>query len=126
LSGLSPTIAVTTGDPAGIGPDICLRLLDDARAPHFGARIVVLADRSLLAERSAALNLTVSLRDWNPSLPAQPGTLDVLHLPLSAAARPGCLDPANAPYVLALLDRALAGCQVENLPRWSLRRCTRG
>jgi 4-hydroxythreonine-4-phosphate dehydrogenase len=110
LSGLSPTIAVTTGDPAGIGPDICLRLLDDARAPRFGARIVVLADRSLLAERSAALNLTVSLRDWNPSLPAQPGTLDVLHLPLSAAARPGCLDPANAPYVLALLDRALAGC----------------
>ena len=111
MSGLSPTIAVTTGDPAGIGPDICLRILDDARAPRFGARIVVLADRSLLAERSAALNLTVSLRDWNPSLPAQPGTLDVLHLPLSAAARPGCLDPANAPYVLALLDRALAGCQ---------------
>ncbi|HOG03489.1 MAG TPA: 4-hydroxythreonine-4-phosphate dehydrogenase PdxA, partial [Accumulibacter sp.] len=47
-----PTIAVTTGDPAGIGPDICLRLLDDASAPRFGARIVVLADRSLLAERA--------------------------------------------------------------------------
>ena len=111
MSGLLPTIAVTTGDPAGIGPDICLRLLDDASAPRFGARIVVLADRSLLAERAAALNLTGSLRDWNSSLPAQPGTLDVLHLPLPAVARPGCLDPANAPYVLALLDRALAGCR---------------
>jgi 4-hydroxythreonine-4-phosphate dehydrogenase len=114
------------GDPAGIGPDICLRLLDDARAPRFGARIVVLADRSLLAERAAALNLPGSLRDWNPSLPAQPGTLDVLHLPLAAAARPGCLDPANAPYVLALLDRAWPVAKVENLPRWSRRRCTRG
>lgn len=104
-----PVIAITAGEPAGIGADICLRLPDRAR--QAGARIVVLADRSLLAARAAALHLSVGLRDWNPLLPPQAGMLDVLHLPLSAQVAAGRLDPANAPYVLALLDRALAGCQ---------------
>jgi 4-hydroxythreonine-4-phosphate dehydrogenase len=50
-------------------------------------------------------------------LPPQPGTLDVLHLPLAARAFPGRLDPANARQVLALLDRALAGCQSRRIRR---------
>ncbi|MCB1932147.1 MAG: 4-hydroxythreonine-4-phosphate dehydrogenase PdxA [Candidatus Accumulibacter sp.] len=107
----SSVIAVTSGEPAGVGPEICLRLVGDARAANFPARIVVLADRSLLAERAAVLRWPGTLRDWQPALPAQPGTLDVLHLPLAAAAVPGRLDPVNSHYVLALLDRALAGCQ---------------
>lgn len=109
LTGL-PTIAVTTGEPAGIGPEICLRLADRSLAARLPARIVVLADRSLLAERAAALQLPVLLRDWQPALPPQAGTLEVLHLPLRVSAQPGRLEPANSPYVLALLDRALAGC----------------
>ncbi|EXI76760.1 MAG TPA: 4-hydroxythreonine-4-phosphate dehydrogenase PdxA [Candidatus Accumulibacter phosphatis] len=106
-----PVIAVTVGEPAGIGPDICLRLPDRARQAPFAARIVVLADRFLLAERAAMLRLPVSLRDWDASLPPRADTLDVLHLPLAVAACAGRLDPANARQVLALLDRALAGCQ---------------
>ncbi len=106
-----PVIAVTAGEPAGIGPEICLRLLDRSRENAFPARIVVLADRSLLAERASMLQLPATLRDWNPALPPQAGTLDVLHLPLAARAEPGRLDRTNAPYVLALLGRALAGCQ---------------
>jgi len=106
-----PAIAVTVGEPAGVGPEICLRLLERARQAPFGARIVVLADRSLLAERAAALHLSIRLRAWDPSLPPQADTLDVLHLPLAAHALAGRLDPANAQQVLALLDRALAGCQ---------------
>lgn len=107
----SPVIAVTSGEPAGVGPEICLRLLDYAREARVPARIVVLADRSLLAERAAALNWPGTLRDWQPALSPQAGTLDVLHLPLAAVATPGRLDPANSSYVLALLDRALSGCQ---------------
>ncbi|MBN8452441.1 4-hydroxythreonine-4-phosphate dehydrogenase PdxA [Accumulibacter sp.] len=106
-----PVIAVTVGEPAGIGPDICLRLLDRARQAPFSAHVVVLADRFLLAERAALLQLPVSLRDWDASLPPRAGTLDVLHLPLAVPACAGRLDPANAPQVLALLDRALAGCR---------------
>ena len=108
--GFLPAIAVTAGEPAGVGPEICLRLLERARQRPFPARIVVLADRSLLAARAAALDLPDRLRDWDPSLPPRAGTLDVLHLPLAAEVHPGRLAPANSPYVLALLDRALAGC----------------
>jgi len=105
-----PVLAVTAGEPAGVGPEICLRLLERARERPFPARIVILADRSLLAARAELLNLPGDLRDWDPSLPPQAGTLEILHLPLAIDAHPGRLAPANSPYVLALLDRALAGC----------------
>ncbi|WP_300454626.1 4-hydroxythreonine-4-phosphate dehydrogenase PdxA [Accumulibacter sp.] len=106
-----PVIAVTAGEPAGVGPELCLRLLDLPRNRWPGARIVVLADRSLLAQIAAELRLPVVFRDWDPALPPEAGTLDILHRPLVTKARPGLLDRANAPYVLDLLDRALAGCR---------------
>lgn len=103
-----PAIAVTSGEPAGIGPELCLRLA----GRRFDARLVVLGDRELLAARAAALGLNVRLRDWTPEADAPaPDVLDVLHLPLAQPAQAGRLDPANAPYVLELLDRALAGCR---------------
>ena len=105
-----PVIAVTAGEPAGVGPEICLRLADVSCAPRR-ARVVVLADRSLLAARAAVLGSSVAIRDWDREQPPQAGVLDVLHLPLVVRANPGRLDPANSTYVLALLDRALAGCR---------------
>ncbi|MCL2523304.1 MAG: 4-hydroxythreonine-4-phosphate dehydrogenase PdxA [Betaproteobacteria bacterium] len=104
---MKPLLAVTSGEPAGIGPELCLRLLESTAA----AQPVLLADRTLLQERAAALGLDVPLRDYQPGQAAQAGVLDVLHLPLVRPAVPGRLDAANAPYVLALLDRALAGCR---------------
>ncbi|MFB0937123.1 MAG: 4-hydroxythreonine-4-phosphate dehydrogenase PdxA [Propionivibrio sp.] len=109
-----PVIAVTSGEPAGIGPELCLRLAEqtgrgDAAAKI--ARIVVLGDRAMIAERAAMLHARVGLRDWNPDSAPQAGTLDILHLPLATMSVPGRLDPANSPYALRLLDRALAGCQ---------------
>ncbi|HQO28175.1 MAG TPA: 4-hydroxythreonine-4-phosphate dehydrogenase PdxA [Accumulibacter sp.] len=105
-----PLIAVTSGEPAGVGPEICLRLAERASITR-GVQPVLLADRTLLAERAAALRWPVKLRDWQPGRGPEAGTLDVLHLPLAAPSAAGQLDPANAAYVLALLDRALAGCQ---------------
>ncbi len=102
-----PVIALTSGEPAGVGPELCLRLAEH----RFPARLVVLADRLLQAGRAAQLGVEASLRDWNPALPAVPGTLDVLHTPLAGRSLAGRLDPRNSPYVLALLDRALAGCR---------------
>lgn len=101
-------IAVTSGEPAGIGPELCLRLLGRATG---GAQLVLIADRTLLAERAPAAGFCGRLRDWSPGLPPLAGTLDVLHVPLARTAQAGRLDPANSRYVLQLLDRAVDGCQ---------------
>ncbi|KAB2920052.1 MAG: 4-hydroxythreonine-4-phosphate dehydrogenase PdxA [Dechloromonas sp.] len=102
-----PLIAVTSGEPAGIGPELCLRLLEQPLA----AQPVILADRTLLQQRAASLGWPTRLRDYRPGQAAQEGVLDVLHVPLAAPVTAGRLDPANGAYVLALLDRALAGCR---------------
>lgn len=107
----APVIAVTSGEPAGIGPELCLRLAEPAVQQRFAARLVVLGDRELLAARARLLGLPIEVHDWQAGAPAQPGTLDVLHLAADAASFPGRLDPANSRYVLRLLDRALDGCR---------------
>jgi 4-hydroxythreonine-4-phosphate dehydrogenase len=85
-----PRIAVTTGEPAGVGPELCAGLLDR----EWDCDLVLIGDRSLL-ERCAGR-----------SLPAPA----IEHRPLDAPCVPGQLDPANARYVLGLLDAALDGC----------------
>lgn len=97
-------IAVTSGEPAGIGPDICLAL---ARHPA-SARVVILGDREMLENRSRQLGLYVKLRD--PEAEPTPDSLACLHVPLAAPCRAGALDPRNGRYVIEMLDRAAAGC----------------
>jgi 4-hydroxythreonine-4-phosphate dehydrogenase len=103
-------LAVTSGEPAGIGPEICLQLANQADFAG-DAHPVILADRDLLAERARLSGLSVTLRDYAPDNIKQTSVLDVLHIPLAVPSQPGKLDPANSAYVLALLDRALSGCQ---------------
>jgi len=86
----TPTIAVTTGEPAGIGPELAAALLGEP----WPARIVLVGDRDLLAHRAG--------------LPVAEANL--LHVPLAVPSMPGRLETANARYVLALLDAALEGC----------------
>jgi 4-hydroxythreonine-4-phosphate dehydrogenase len=105
MAGL-PVIAITTGEPAGIGPELCLQLA----AQRFPARLVLLADRKLLAARAAAVGWSGALPDYVPDTLPTAG-LEVLHSPLARSSQAGQLDPENASYVLALLDRALAGCR---------------
>jgi 4-hydroxythreonine-4-phosphate dehydrogenase len=99
-----PVIAVTSGEPAGIGPELCLQLAEQ----NFPARLVVLADRGLLAEREALCGRDGRLREYSPG--SRKAGVELLHLPLAAPSVAGRLDVTNAGYVLALLDRALAGC----------------
>ena len=100
-----PVIAVTSGEPAGIGPDICLALA----LKKFAARIVVLGDRQMLEGRARQLGLRVRLRD--PSESSTPGSIACLHIPLASTCRAGTLDRRNSPYVISLLDRAITGCK---------------
>ncbi len=106
-----PIIAVTSGEPAGVGPELCMRLIDFVAGKNPPARLLVLADRQLMVERASALGFAGMLRDWTPDLSPAQGVLDVLHQPLSSPSTPGRLDASNAHYVLNLLDRALAGCR---------------
>jgi 4-hydroxythreonine-4-phosphate dehydrogenase len=80
--------------------------------------LVCLGDRTLLEERANKLALALRLRSYAPAAGSArtahtPGELPVLHLPLAAASVPGRADPANARYVLALLDRAIDGALAE-------------
>ena len=103
-----PLLAVTAGEPAGIGPDLVLQLADHSD----GARRVIIADLSLLQQRAAQLGLTaLRFQPYQTGQAAAPaGVLEVLHVPLAAAVTPGQLDQANARYVLNTLDVAIAGC----------------
>src|SRR5258708_8596611 len=100
-----PAIGVTSGEPAGVGPDVCLAL---ARK-RFAARIVVLGDREMLQSRARQLGLRLRLRDPGSAMASD--SIACLHVPLSYACRAGTLDPRNAPYVISLIDRAIAGCK---------------
>jgi 4-hydroxythreonine-4-phosphate dehydrogenase len=75
-----PRIALTSGEPAGIGPELCVRVAGDYP-------VVAIGDRALLA-----------------------GCPRIEHVPLAQARTPGRLDARNAAYVLAVLDRAIDGC----------------
>lgn len=100
-------IVLTSGEPAGIGPELCLAI---ARTP-VACELVCLADRDLLDQRTRQLGWPISLRDYDPSVRRahEPGTLTVLHHSLSAPSTPGKLDKRNGRYVLDLLDRAISG-----------------
>lgn len=100
-------LVITAGEPAGIGADLCLQLA----AHTFDLPLVILADKSLLQQRAAALGLSVNLIDYMAGCqPASQGSLYVLHRPLAAPVSAGQLNPANSVYVLELLLRALRGC----------------
>jgi 4-hydroxythreonine-4-phosphate dehydrogenase len=103
---LLPRIALTSGEPAGVGPELCLAIA--RRALPCG--LVCLADRDLLAERARRLGWDIDLRAYDGTArDHEPGSLIVEHHPLRAPSTPGQLDTANARYVLDLLDRATDG-----------------
>jgi 4-hydroxythreonine-4-phosphate dehydrogenase len=77
-----PVVALTSGEPAGVGPELCSRIA----AQRFDARVVVVGDRALF------------------------DAAEVDHVPLRRPRTPGTLDPANSRYVLEVLDRAIEGC----------------
>jgi 4-hydroxythreonine-4-phosphate dehydrogenase len=99
---LPVTIAVTSGEPAGIGPDLCVRLAER----RWPMRMVLFGDIELLRDRARRLGAGVRLLPYAKGSAAPTGAIEVAHYPLTA----GNPDPANARAVLAMLDAALAGC----------------
>ncbi|WP_109123837.1 4-hydroxythreonine-4-phosphate dehydrogenase PdxA [Dyella sp. C11] len=103
-----PRLAVTAGEPAGIGPELLIRLAASSLAANF----VAVTDRGLLERAAARCGASIELIDDDGSdIPERrPGQLRLHHLPLGAVEQPGHPDPANARHVLATLAEAADGC----------------
>lgn len=104
---MTSRIVLSSGEPAGVGPDLCLAIA--ARA--LPCELVCLADTTLLAKRARMLGVDIGLQAYRPSqfCPHQPGRLIVEHHGLAVPCTPGRLDVRNARYVTGLLERACAG-----------------
>lgn len=103
-------LALTPGEPAGIGPDLCIQI---AQQGH-NHQLVVIADPLMLQARARQLNLPITLLPYHadePISPTAPGTLWIEPISLVKTAVAGQLNRANARYILETLRRATHGCQ---------------
>jgi 4-hydroxythreonine-4-phosphate dehydrogenase len=109
LNNTPPRIAITAGEPAGIGPDLCVLLAHKA----LNAQIVVIADREMLQARATQIGVTLNIQPFIESqkLPhSGNGSLTVLHRAINNPAIAGTLDAQNSEYVLETLRTAASGC----------------
>ena len=99
-------ILVTSGEPAGIGPDLCFDL-----APS-DIPTVVLGDKNMLAARASKLGRAITFIDYTPGMrvSCSQNHITVLHIPCSSTVVPGVLDLDNVPYVLTMLEMATDLC----------------
>lgn len=104
-----PKLIVSSGEPAGIGPDLCLMLAGQ----HWEATIGVVCDIDLLAARARLLDIDVQLsprRSLDECDAHQSGTLQVLHQPLLSDCTPGILSAPNSDYVINMLRTCAQAC----------------
>ncbi len=109
MSTALPFIALTSGEPAGIGPDICVALA----AQEHACRLAVLGDPDVLAERAARLGVDVALEtlpDAGAARSHEPGSIQVVPVATRAPVAAGRVDPANADYVLEMLRAGARLC----------------
>lgn len=95
-------IAITPGEPAGIGPDLLITLAQQA----WDAQLVVLADAKLLKERAKLLGLPISLIEFDENAPAKAtpaGSVYIYQVNLGDDVELGVLNDANGQYVLDTL-----------------------
>ena len=102
------TLAITPGEPAGIGPDLCIAY---AQQPH-NFQMVMLADAEMIRERAELLHTNINLILYNHTLSKPSGSGNMYYLPVSLTEKaiPGILNASNASYVLKTLDAAIEGC----------------
>jgi len=103
LSQHIPRIAITSGEPAGIGPDLCVMLTKH----NIEAEITLIGDAQMLAARANQLKLDINLPPYEAN---RPNKLSVLHIPVAHTVTAGKLDVANSNYVLNTLTCAMDGC----------------
>jgi len=100
-------LVITAGEPAGIGPDLCVLLAQSPPQLPTPGRLVILADHDVLRARAAQLGLPFAVPDYDIGLDAP---VSIEHMPVAVPVVPGKLDPGNAGYVLETLRWAVAEC----------------
>lgn len=106
---MTARFVITSGEPAGIGPDLVLTLAQQ----DWPVQLVVLGDKALLEERAQMLGLEVDFFDYHAGSKPQPsraGQVLIEQIDLPAKVELGKLNPVNASYVLRMLKRAIKGC----------------
>lgn len=104
-----PRIALTPGEPAGIGPDLCIQLAQQ----DLPCEIIVIASVQLLKARAGQLGLPLQITEFDSTLPATAqaaGCLTVLPVELAEPVQCGRLNPANSRYVLKTITKAAKSC----------------
>jgi 4-hydroxythreonine-4-phosphate dehydrogenase len=96
-------VALTAGEPAGIGPDLCAMFAHE----RFAGPLVIVGDREVIARRAAQRGLAFDIPDYSRATPVP---VSMLHIPVATRVEPGRLDARNGRHVVSLLDRALEGC----------------
>lgn len=102
-------LAVTCGEPAGIGPDLCIQL---AWQQH-DCEIIVIADPEMLMQRAKRLNIELEIRNFDPldlAKPHEPGTLTVFPVYVKKPVNCGQLNKENSRYVIETIRLAAQGC----------------
>ena len=106
-----PTIAVTAGEPAGIGPELAALLALRHRERPFPARLVIIGDRAVLRARAERIGVSPRYADYDAaSFAPVGGGIEIWHQPIAAPVTPGHPDPSNAYGVLAMLQHASDAC----------------
>jgi len=106
LTSFKPHIVISSGEPSGIGLDLCV-LLSTKKFPAF---ITVVGDKNALANRAAQLNKSITFYE-NTSLEHKGDhSLSILHIPACENIQTGLLNPKNNQYVIDVLNFALDGC----------------
>jgi 4-hydroxythreonine-4-phosphate dehydrogenase len=100
-------LVITAGEPAGIGPDLCVLLAQSPPQLPTPGRLVFLADREVLRARAAQLGLPFDVPDYEIGLDAP---VSIAHMPVAVPVETGKLEPRNAEYVLDTLRWAVMGC----------------
>ena len=99
-------IAISVGEPAGIGPDILIQTVQKQRKDL----LIAYADPDLITERARLLKLPLKLTDPESKDAYSPGTLSIVPHKLALPCRPGMLNPENSEYVLKCLNAAMDSC----------------
>ncbi|MBQ8707791.1 MAG: 4-hydroxythreonine-4-phosphate dehydrogenase PdxA [Succinivibrionaceae bacterium] len=102
-------IVISSGESAGIGPEICLAIAERS----WPCQLVVLADIAILKKYARLLNRNIAFKEYDPDAPAEPsaaGTITWRQIPLLTSFAPGKLRVENSPYVINMLTEAARGC----------------
>ena len=105
-----PTIAITSGEPAGIGPELIAFINSASNSADFAARLVIIGDENLLQARASKISKPLTFTPYQQNREPEAGNLEIIHIPLKAPTTAGKLDTKNSSYVLELLDTACNGC----------------